>query len=168
MAIQNTKDFQEFIEKQEINDERAEIIEKIISAFSEYIVAVNSEYVYNKTYLKSYVEDFIQCQKVLKRKYNILLNKILVKLLAAGIEQECIVNIDDVWKVERGKIKLSNLINPSIVKRNILQFELELIHEKGFVIAEEIRIDDDYEQALDICIATFMELRKELLKDEAE
>ena len=35
MAIQNTKDFQEFIEKQEINDERAEIIEKIIGAFSE-------------------------------------------------------------------------------------------------------------------------------------
>ena len=31
MAIQNTKDFQEFIEKQEINDERAEIIEKIIA-----------------------------------------------------------------------------------------------------------------------------------------
>jgi hypothetical protein len=168
MAIQNTINFQKFIEKQEISDERAEIIENIIGAFSEYIVAVNTEYVYNKSYLNSYVEDFIQCQKSLKQKHSILLNKILVKLLIAGIEQECIVNIDDAWKVEKGKIKLSNSIKPAIVKRNILQFELELIHEKGFVIAEEINLDGDYEQTIDICVSNFIERRKELLEDETK
>ena len=83
MAIQNTKDFENFIVNQEISDEKAESIEQIIGAFSEYIVAVNPEYVYNKTFLNAYVEDFIQCQKALKLKYQILIKKILAKILAA-------------------------------------------------------------------------------------
>lgn len=168
MAIQNTKDFQNFIVNQEISEEKAESIEQIIGAFSEYIVAVNPEYVYNKTFLNAYVEDFIQCQKALKLKYKILINKILVKILDAGIEQECIINIDDVWIVEKGKIKLSNSINPYIVKRHKLQFELELVHEHGFVIAEEINVDEEYESVIDACISDFIERRKELLEDETE
>ncbi len=168
MEIQNTIDFQNFIVGQEISDEKAEYIEQIIGAFSEYIVAVNPEYVYNKTYLCAYVENFIKCQKALKLKYQILLNKILVKILAAGIEQECIINIDEVWKVEKGKIRLCNSINPYNVTKHKMLFELELIHENGFVIAEEINIDEEYENVLDVCISSFIERRKELLKDETE
>lgn len=168
MAIQNTKGFQDFIVNQEITDEKEKNIQQMIGAFSEYIVAVNPEYAYNKTYLSAYVEDFIQCQKVLKLKYQILLNKILVKILAAGIKQECIINIDDVWKFENGKLKLSNTFNPYIVKRHKMQLELELVHEKGFVIAEEICIDDNYDNIIDACIATFIERRKEVLEDETE
>ena len=115
-----------------------------------------------------YVKDFIQCQKALKLKYQILLDKILVKIFAAGIEQECIISIDDVWKFEKGKVRLSNTFNPYIVKRNILQLELELIHENGFVIAEEINIEDNYEKIIDECIATFFKRRKEVLEDETE
>jgi hypothetical protein len=114
------------------------------------------------------VDDFIQCQRALKLKYQILLNKILVRIFAAGIEQECIINIDDVWKFERGKVKLSNTFNPDIVKRHKLQLELELIHDSGFVIAEEINIDDKYENIIDACIVTFIERRKEVLEDETE
>lgn len=168
MAIQNTKNFQDYIVNQEISDEKEKNIEQMIGAFSEYIVAINSEYVYNKSYLSAYVEDFIQCQKALKLKYQILLNKILVRFFAAGIEQECIINIDDVWKFENGKVKLSNTFNPNIVKRNKLQLEVELIHEKGFVIAEEISIDDNYEDIIDTSISTFIERRKEVLADETE
>lgn len=168
MAIQNTKDFQDFIINQNISVEEIETIEKIINAFSEYIVAVNPQYLYNKTYLVSYVEDFLQCHKSLKQKYQILLEKVLIKIMAAGIEQECIINIDDVWKFEQGKIKLSNSINPSVVKRNKLQFEIELVHEKGFVIAEEINIDDACDIAIDNCISSFIKRRKELLSDETK
>lgn len=168
MAIQNTKDFQNFIVNQEISDEKAKDIEQIIGAFSEYIVAVNPEYVYNKTYLCTYLEEFFLCQKALKLKYEILMNKILVKIFAAGIDKECIINIDEAWKFEKGKIKLSNSINPNIVKRNKIQIELELIHDNGFVIAEEINIDEDYENMLDVCILTFIERRKELLEDEVQ
>ena len=160
MAIQNTKGLEDFIVNQEISDEKEKNIQQMIGAFSEYIVAVNPEYAYNKTYLSAYVEDFIQCQKVLKLKYQILLDKILVKILAAGIKQECIINIDDVWKFENGKVKLSNTFNPYIVKRHKIQLELELVHENGFVIAEEICIDDNYDNIIDACIATFIERRK--------
>lgn len=168
MEIQNTKGFQDFVVNQEISDEKEKNIQQMIGAFSEYIVAVNPEYAYNKTYLSAYVEDFIQCQKVLKLKYQILLNKILVKIWAAGIKQECIINIDDVWKFENGKVKLSNTFNPYIVKRHKMQLELELVHENGFVIAEEICIDDNYDNIIDECIATFIERRKEVLEDETE
>lgn len=168
MAIQNTKGFQDFIVSQEMSDEKEKNIEQMIGAFSEYIVAVNPEYAYNKTYLSAYVKDFIQCQKALKLKYQILLDKILVRIFATGIEQECIINIDDVWKFEKGKVRLSNTFNPYIVKRHKLQLELELIHESGFVIAEEINIDDNYEKIIDACIATFIERRKEVLEDETE
>lgn len=168
MAIQNTKGFQEFIESQEMSADKEKDIEQLIGAFSEYIVAVNPEYVYNKTYLSAYVKDFIQCQKALKLKYQILLDKILVKIFAAGIEQECIISIDDAWKYEKGKVRLSNTFDPYIVKRYKLQLELELIHENGFVIAEEINIEGNYEKIIDECIATFFERRKEVLEDETE
>lgn len=166
MKIQNTKAFQEFIREQEISDEKAKYIEQIIYAFSEYVVAVNPEYVYNKTYLCTYVEKFIKCQKALKMKYEILLNKILTKIFAAGIEQECIISIDSIWKVENGKIRLCNSINPYTATQNKIQLELELIHENGFVIAEEINIDEEYENELESCISSFIKQRKELLKDE--
>lgn len=168
MTIQNTKAFQNFIVNHEVLDEKEKDIKQIIGAFSEYIVAVNQEYVYNKTYLSAYVEDFIQCQKLLKLKYHILLNKILTRIFAEGIEQECIINIDDVWKVENGKVKLNNTFNPYIAKGHKMQLELELVHENGFVVAEEICIDDNYENIIDACIATFIERRKELLVDEKE
>lgn len=169
MAIQNTKNFQDFIVNQEISDENGKNIEQVIRAFSEYIVAVNSEYAYNKTYLSAYVEDFIQCQKALKIKYQILLDKILDSLFKAGIEQEFIINIDGVWKYENGEVKLSNTFNPYIIKSQKMQLELELVHENGFVIAEEISIDNNnYEKIIDACIETFIERRKELLADETE
>ena len=41
--------------------------------------------------------------KSIKTKISILLDKILVKIFAAGIEQECIISIDDVWKFEKEK-----------------------------------------------------------------
>lgn len=49
-----------------------------------------------------------------------------------------------------------------------MQLELELVHENGFVIAEEISIDDNCENIIDACIATFIERRKEVLADETE
>lgn len=59
----------------------------MIGAFSEYLVAVNPEYAYNKTYLSAYVKDFIQCQKALKLKYQILLDKILVMILLQALNK---------------------------------------------------------------------------------
>lgn len=168
MDLKNTKAFREFIINQEISNEDEKNIQQMIEAFSEYIVAVNPDYAYNKTYLGTYVEDFVQCQRALKQKYQILLNKILVSFSEAGIEQEYIINVDNVWKFEKGKVKLSNTFNPYIVKRQKMQLELELVHENGFVLAEEICIDKNYENRIDACVAIFIERSKEVLADEAE
>lgn len=45
MGIQNTKSFQKFIESQEISADKEKDIEQMIGAFSEYLVAVNPEYI---------------------------------------------------------------------------------------------------------------------------
>ena len=92
----------------------------------------------------------------------------MFKISAAQIEQDCIINIDNVWKYENGKVTLSNTFDPYIVKKNKIQLELELIHEKGFVIAEEICIDDNYDKLVNACIENFIIRRKEVLLDETE
>jgi hypothetical protein len=166
MIIQNTKKLQNFIVNEEISGEGGEYIEQIIDAFSEYIVAINSEYVYNKTYLGAHVEKFIKCQKILKLKYQILMDKIMDSLVAFGIEKECIITIDNAWKVDKGEVRLLNSFNPDIVTKNKIQFEIELIHGDGCVIAEEITINGEYENTIDVCISNFIERRKEFLKDE--
>ena len=55
MDIENTKDLRTWIEKGEVSDD----IEIIIKAFSDYITAVDSEYQYNKTFLKDFIPAFI-------------------------------------------------------------------------------------------------------------
>lgn len=169
MGIQNTKGLQNFIVEQEISEEQEKDIEYIIGAFSEYIVAANPDYVYNKTYLSAFVKDFILCQKVLKRKYQILCDKILAKLMSRGIETwEYVIKVDGVWKCENGKLELSNSINPYYTKRNKMQIEIELLHDHGFVLADKINIDNEYDMLLDDLISTFVEQRKELLDEKTE
>lgn len=168
MAVHNTKNFENFILNEEITDEKIEDIKNMIEAFSEYIVAVNPEYVYNKAYLNTYVQDFIQCQKLLKQKYEILTYMVYVKIIHMGLEEKCIISIDDAWKIENGKISLNNSIDSGLVMRNKLQLELKFVHENEFVIAEEINLDDELENEIDKCIDSFIERRKEILEDEAE
>lgn len=167
MGIQNNRDLQEFIVCHEISDEESKDIEVMIKAFSEYLVAVNPDYVYNKTYLGAFVEDFVLCQNALKLKYQILSGKILNKLEKMGIEKDCSIRIDGAWKYEKGILKLSNSINPYYVKKNKMQVEMEFIHDKGFVIADEIDIAEEYDEKLEECISAFTSRREEVLGDEA-
>ena len=168
MGIQNTNELRKFIIDQEISEEKEKAIEHLIDAFSEYIAAINPDYVYNKTYLSAFVEDFILCQKVLKQKYQIC-NEILAKIISKGIgEWECIIKADGIWKFENGKLELSNSINTHYAKRNKMQIEIELLHDHGFVIADEIDIDDECDILLDNLISTFVEQRKELLDEKTE
>ena len=58
MCIQNTKKLQNFIVHEEIFGEEVEYIGKIITVLSEYIVAINSEYIYNNTYLAAHAKKY--------------------------------------------------------------------------------------------------------------
>ncbi len=165
--IQNTKGFEEFIVNNEVSEQEEKNIEKIIKAFSEYISAVNPDYAYNKTYLSAYVQEFILCQRTLKRKYGILCDKIITKILLANAGDDSVVVIDETWTYVKGKIHLSNSINSHFVKSNKMRVEIECIHENGFVVAEEINLEEDYDEKLEACISGFIDQRKELLTDES-
>lgn len=168
MEIQNTKNLKNFIIGREMSNEKEKNIQQTIESFSEYLVAVNPNYSYNKTYLSAYIEEFIECQRVLRLKHSILSDKILNRISADGIEQECIVIIDGAWKFEKGKVILNNKFDPCVVKKSKMQLELEFIHKNGFVIAEEICIDGNYDDSIDKCITKFIEQRKEILNNEAK
>lgn len=167
MGIQNTKELQNYIIGEEVTEEKAEYIKKLIGAFSEYLVAVNSDYVYNKTYMSAFVDDFILCQKALKKKRQILLNQIIAKLIVSEIDVNNVtVCIDDVWRYKNRKLELTNVINPYYVKRNKMQIELEYIGDNGFVVAEELDINVDCDEKLENCISVFMERWEEMLDEE--
>lgn len=168
MVKQNTNKFQEFIMYQDLSIEEENCIRQIIEAFSEYMVAVNPAYAYNKTYLCSYVEEFIQCQKALRLKHQILLNNILCKISSEKLKNECIICVDDAWKFEQGKVTLGNTIDSFVVNRHKMQLQLEYVGENGFVIAEEISLDDNYNDIIDTCITTFIKLINEVQGDETE
>ena len=169
MEINITEELKNFVIEQEISNEKEKYINHIIGAFSEYIVATNPDYVYNKTYLRAFVDDFILCQKAMKLKYQILCDKILTKMILTGIKNhEYVITIDGTWKYENGKIKLNNLIKPSCIRRNKIQIEIKLLHENGFVVAEEINIDEEYDSLIYKCIERFIEKRKEILDEKTE
>lgn len=172
MEINNTKHYQNIITGNNIVDETVKNmnIGEVIGAFSEYIVAVNPEYRYNKTYLNSYVEDFIECRKALKKKYEILIY-ILNQLETYGINKDYIIKLDEAWIFEKGKIRLSNTIDPNVIKSDKIRMELELVHDNGYVIAVEKDMEKDLnneylEEKIKPEIERFMERRKELIGDE--
>lgn len=160
MKIQNNKTFQNFIEVQELFSEQENNIQQIIAAFSEYVVAVNPDYIYNKTYLNSYIDDFIKSQKALKRK-RIILKEISIKLNNIGFEKETIVKIDNTWTLEKGNISLSNTFDQHIVQKEAIQLEIK---STGYdiVVAKEISFHDNFENKLDNCISNFIEQIQEV------
>lgn len=160
MEIQNTKAFQKFIEVQEIFPEQENSIQQIIEAFSEYLVAVNPDYIYNKTYLNAYIDDFIKTQKVLKQKHR-KLKEISIKLNNIGLEKETIVKIDDTWTLENGNISLSNTFDQHIVQKEAIQLEIKST-DYDIVVAKRISFHDNFENKLDDCISNFIEKIREV------
>lgn len=72
MKIENTTDLKQWILNNKISQEERIDFEGMIEAFSEYIVCTNPDYLYNKTYITSYISDFFECSAMLKNKYMII------------------------------------------------------------------------------------------------
>ena len=62
MKIENTTDLKQWILNNKISQEERIDFEGMIEAFSEYIVCTNPDYLYNKTYITSYISDFFECR----------------------------------------------------------------------------------------------------------
>ena len=147
-------------------------VKQVIEAFSEYMVATNPSYRYNKTYLYSFVEDFIDCRKALMSKYKILSEEIVARINDSKIEDEWKVTIDGAWKFEKTtKGKCETILNstfvPECVKRmDKMQLEIELLQDGGFVVAEEIKLDDELDQSLNQIFEELGKYKKDISKDE--
>lgn len=169
MKIRNTEELKRYIIGQEISEEEEKKIEFLIKAFSEYIVATNPDFYYNKTYLRTYVDDFFRCVKKLKEKYKILTEEILPILLKYKAEENCIIRVDRTWIYATNKISLCNQFDKNIVGQNSIRLEMEYKDENeiGFVIVEEIDMKENYSDVIKKCICDFLNRRKELGGNEA-
>lgn len=99
MEIENTDALCNWIQNENLTEESERDMCKFINAFSEYLVCANPDFLYNKTYLPSFLADFFKCQTMLRKKYFILKDAIVDKLLSANLDMRYItICIDGIWK----------------------------------------------------------------------
>lgn len=169
MSVKNTKYLEEWIlDKEELSEDDNLKIKKIIQAFSEYVVATNPDYLYNKTYLNAFVEAFLDCKKELKKKWDILHKKILFEIDNVGIDRlDIVIHVDRTWISKNIGTELLNAFNSNI-KSNILKYEIEYIGEKGFVVANIVDLNQDFDKILKEDVDLFINKYKEICDDVQE
>lgn len=120
-------------------------IEYIIRAFSEYICAVDNEYLYNKTFLNEYIGSFVNSTCMLQKKRNLLeclINKF--NLYKGSI----FIDIDRAWTYD-GRVKENDkAINLHCnfdkwkVNSNAASYEIRYLGTCDLVIAGIIDINN--------------------------
>ena len=169
MDVKNTKYLQEWILDEVLSEDDELKIQNIIFAFSEYMVATNPDYLYNKTYLNAFVDGFLNCKIELKKKRDILEKKILNEIDNAGISRtEIVIRVDRAWISKSSGTELLNAFNLNSVKSNVMKYEIEYVGEKGFVVANNADITKKYEQTLKEDIELFIKRYKEICGDVQE
>lgn len=163
MNVKNTKYLQEWILDRELSEDDKFNIRNIIEAFSEYMVATNPDYLYNKTYLNAFIEDFLECKRELKSKWDILHKIILSGIDSAGIDRnDIVVRVDRAWISKGIETELQNVFNLSSVKSNVMKYEIEYKGEKGFVVANNVILDQDYVKTIKEDIELFINKYEEI------
>lgn len=118
-------------------------IEYIIRAFSEYICAVDNEYLYNKTFLNEYIDSFVNSTCMLQKKRNLL--ESFIK--GFNLHKDSIfIDIDSAWTYD-GRIKENDkAINLHCnfdkwkVNSNIASYQIRYLGTHDLVIAGVIDI----------------------------
>lgn len=132
----------EWILEQELSDDDKNQIRSFVNIFSEYLASTNPDYLYNKTYLPSYIDDFFKCQNNLKKKYNFLKNDLLIPLKSQKVDmQKVIIKIDGAW-VAKNEIYLMDSFSIQDAIKNELKIELIYTGKKDFVITDKLQIED--------------------------
>ena len=149
--IDNTSDLYKWLQKGQISDDEKESIKTIIKAFSDYVTAVDSEYLYNKTFLKDFIPAFILCNEKLNVK-----KEFLIKLIDALQEYKgnLKIEIDNVWQYDGTKsdeIILLNNFDKLKVNSAKLYYQLKYSVEKSFTIAGfiELKKCEELEELID-------------------
>lgn len=167
MNKQNTYLLEKWILQKDFTEKETEEIEEAIGAFSEYIVAVNPDYLYSKTYLISFLEEFFNCRRKLKKKREILESEILLQLQRYEVDYQYYrVNIDNAWINQNGKTSLLNNLNITQVKSNKMQFDIEYTGKSSFAIADEVDLTkDDYKNILADKVMAFIKRYQERISN---
>lgn len=140
MEIENT----DYLKKYIINcgakpsKKETEMIECVIKLFSEYIVAVNDDYIYNKTYLISFISDFIQAINNLKDKYDFLNNEIIAKLDSDVDWDNIEIIIDETWIYKMNDFQLMNSFNKNDVNSKYIKYDINYVGGHAFSVTNQI------------------------------
>lgn len=167
MDIENTGALQNWILKVNLTDEVEKEIENLINAFSEYLVSTNPDYLYNKTYLPSFMSDFFKCQIKLKEKYLLIQRDIVDTFSAKNFNMAFVtICIDEIWEYKNGKYKLLNSINVSTAQNSKIKLELKYGKEQEVVLADELDLNTGYESYIKTYIQKFIDRVREYTNDE--
>ena len=155
--IENTTDLKQWILNNKISQEERIDFEGMIEAFSEYIVCTNPDYLYNKTYITSYISDFFECSAMLRNKYMIIEKNIIPMLQKEKIDMlNVIIRIDEIWNYFRGKCTMSNNIDINVAKNPNIKLELKYMGEEEYVIAKYIKRNNDFQESIEKCVKEFI------------
>ena len=139
-------DLRKWIENKKISSDNQAAIEELIKAFSEYICAVDQEYLYNKTFLNCFIESFISSTLMLQSKRECML-QIIDKL--NDYKESINIDIDGALKYEgknkeevKNHISLSNSFDRWMVNSNKIRYQIRFVDNPGFVISGTMNIDE--------------------------
>ena len=138
--IESAKCLQNIVETKNMSQKEKELISNVIAAFSEYVVAADEEYKYNKSFLIGFTDDFMVSLEQLRIKKRCLEEKIL-KPLEDSIN-DTIVVVDDAWIFENGKINLKNHFHIRDINSNKIRYQIKYMGEPQFIIAREVKMED--------------------------
>lgn len=130
--------FQGMIEGKPLDDEEKVLLINGIKAFSEYMVAIDPEYKYNKTFLSGFAEEFVGSIAQFQKKKKIF-EDVIIKPFEDYFEEVTII-MDDVWICEKGEIDLSNKFNLSLVNSDEIQYQIKHFKSPEFVIAQKTNV----------------------------
>ena len=120
--------------------------EKLLKAFSQYVVSTDKDFLYNKTYFNVYIEEFLSNIIKLKNKYNIMRYHVPKVLKEVGMGQiRCIVIIDDIFIYKDKTISLADEFCASHCNNDKLRIVVKYVDNteeaERLLIAKEIKID---------------------------
>lgn len=141
MEIDNARDLEYWITEGSLLEGAIDNVEGIIRAFSEFIYSVDSEYLYNKTFLDSFIEDFLRSTEMLSIKKNFL-EELLDEL--SDYKDEIQVDVDGAWifDMNHDGVYLSNRFSSSKINSVGIEYQIKHLSEPSFVIARKSTVDD--------------------------
>lgn len=127
-------------------DNEDKVAEKLLKAFSQYVVSTNKDFLYNKTYFNLFIEEFLSNIVKLKKKYNVMRYHVPKVLKKVGMGKiRCIVIIDDIFIYKDKTISLADEFCASYCNNDKLRIVVKYVDntedDERLLIAKEIKID---------------------------